>query len=428
MAFVDSRMVATLPSSNGMLIGACTNYVVETDAGVLYQVYIDANSDIAFTKSTDGGKTWAAGMVVYTGTATRLSVWFDKWSGLAGGLIHCAYSENAGHDVLYRSIDTASSDALGTQTTIFGGASVANGGCLSITRTRGGNLICAGAIDAGVEIFCTRSTDVGATWGNIAAVMESATEDQIILAPGFAADDEDAMCIYWDASADEISVKFYDDSADSWSETSIATSMVDVTALSGVWPNFSIAVDLTNTYLILAAWSAYDLANADLRVWTVNESAQTEKTNVILNSTDDQGLCGVSLDTVTGDWYVFYAGATGGGQTANTLWDLYYKVSTDDGSTWGSETAFSSGPISFGGVFTNPRMVYLSGEAVATRVGPAAGTRFLLFASIEPTLPTAAQVQSGVTYGINGTQFTGTYTGSGSGNSNANILGGSVIR
>lgn len=423
MAFVLSLLSNSINDENWF--NASTNYVVETDAGVLYQVYMDSANDVMFSKSSDGGKNWAAPVTVFTGTAQHLTVWFDKWSGLAGGLIHCAYSETGGGDVLYRSINTASADALGTQTTVFAGASIGgNTPGISITRTLGGNILCCGTIDDGTENFARRSTDVGATWGDIAAVMEAAAGDQIIMAPGFAADNQDAMCFFWDASEDEVSVKFYDDSGNSWSEVSLGTGMVELASTTS-YPNWSVAVDLTNTYVIMAAWSATDLANADLRIWTVNESAQTEKTNVVLNSTDDQGLCAVSLDTTNGDVYVMYCGTSGGTETWNTALNVYYKVSTDDMATWGSETRLTPEAAAPRWLMTNPRQVYLSAEIVATFANPNA-IDSLCFSSIAPTLPTEAQVQSGVDYGINGVEFEGTYAGAGSGG-NANIMRGSTV-
>src|SRR3990167_6304625 len=405
--------------------GAGTNYLVETSAGVLYQVYIDGNSDVLFSKSTDSGKTWAAPVTIFTGSTTQLSVWFGPWSGLANGLIYCAYTESVTDDVLFRTIDTASADALGTQTTVFAGVDTLSGGCLSITASRGGNLICCGAIDAGTEPFASKSTDGGANWGSIAAVMESETEDQIILGPGFAADNQDIICIYWDASANEISRKVYDDSGDSWAETSIATSMLDVLATTA-FPDFAIATDLSNSRLIMAAWSTSDSLNADLRCWFVSESVITETTTpVVSNSTDDQGLCAVSLDTTNGDIYVYYAGNTDGSFVFTTILPINYKKSDDDGATWGAETAITALPHATPWLATNPRMVYLSAELIVAFYNTI-GADYIQVSSIMPTLPAVADVENGVTYGINGVQFTGTFAGGGT-NSNANILGGSVI-
>jgi len=304
---------------------------------VRYWFGADVNADLIFRKSTDDGLTWSDATVLLTGTIETWAIWYDRWSGIAADLIHVAYTEAVGHDTLYRNIDTANSDALSVQTTIFAGASAADGGHLSIVRARGGNLLCATMIDAGAEGGFYRSTDVGATWGARTGPEALAAGDQIILVPGFAADNQDIMAIFWDASANEVSRYVHDDSGDSWAETSIAGSMTE-TATGSHQMNMSATVDLTNSLIILVAWTASDLLNSDLLCWTVTESAITAKTDVVTNSTDDQGGCVISLDTATGYWYAFYGGQSDGSDTYFTAMNFYYKVSTDSGATWGAET------------------------------------------------------------------------------------------
>lgn len=318
-----------------MATGAGSHYLIETPGGVVYMVYADAFGDPAFKKSSDNGITWSDSVVLGAFTTTQISVWYDRWSGIDADLIHVVYVDSGNDDVMYRNINTASSDALGTQTTVFAGASTAAGGNLSITRARGGNLIVAYMIDAGAELGCAKSTDVGANWSAITSGQE-ATTDQILLAPGWAADNQDIMAFFWDASADEISRKLYDDSGNSWGETSIAGTMVDTTAANS-FPHFALAVDIANSQNLLAAWSRVDTANADLRLWAITEGAITEKTNVVLNSVDDQGLCEISIDTVSGRWYVFYAGKSDGTETWPTAVNAYYKYSDDGGTTWSAE-------------------------------------------------------------------------------------------
>ena len=334
--------VATLAgrASTNVRDGAGTVYPIITPNGVVYLVYIDLNIDVVYRKSTDGGITWSDQVTIFTGTAVQLSVWYDRWSNISAGLIHCAYTESVTDDTKYRSINTESADALSSETTIFAGASTAGGGALSITRARGGNLYCKVMIDAGAEGGFFRSVDVGANWTSRTDSEALATTDQWILMPGWAADNQDVMTFFWDASADEISRCLYDDSGDSWAESSIATTMVDIVA--GVtYPHFAAAVDITNSQNLLVAWSGVDTANADLRCFKVTESAITEVTNVVLNSTDDQGFAGIGIDTSTDDWYVFYAGSSDGAETWSSAMSGYYKKSTDDGATWGAETKFT---------------------------------------------------------------------------------------
>lgn len=333
--------------------GAGTGYVVQippgvTGAGTLYLIYVDTGSDLAFKKSTDGGLSWSLPTVIFAGTVVSFAVWYDRWSSIAAGLIHLAYTESGGSDTLYRTINTESSDALSTQTTIFAGTSTAANGHLSITRARGGNVYCKTVIDNGAEggFFRLPNANVpNGAWDAARTINEALSgSDQIILVPGFAADTQDIMAIWLDASANEISRQIHDDSANSWAEATISgAGNVVEQAASVSFPNFSAAVDVDGDRIIVVFWSAIDTVNADLRCFTVTESAITETdANVVLNSTDDQGLCGISIDIGNPDigrtWTVFYGGASAGGETYLTSINLYCKGSGDGGETWSPET------------------------------------------------------------------------------------------
>lgn len=353
--------------------GAGTNYIVEANNGALYLVYSNTANDLCFVKSTNGGIDWSAPTVIFTGTLTALSVWYDRWSNISGDYISIAYIESDTDDVLFRTINTGSSDALSTQTVIVALTSTATGGHLSITRSVGGNVYVKAVIDAGAEGGFYRlpvANFPNGAWDAARTIDEAlATTDQIYLVPNLtAADNQDIMAIFWDASADEISRKLYDDSANTWSETSIATSMVDAVA-TGQFAHFNVAVDLTNNQILLAAWSAIDTLNADLRFWTITDSAITEKTNVVQNSTDDQGLCAVQIDTTTQDWIVYYVGKSDGSETFATGVNIYCKRSTDDGTTWGSETLLTNYTNYYRHLITIPR-------ATAKNVMKVAGLEF----------------------------------------------------
>jgi hypothetical protein len=340
-------------------IGAGTLYIVQTPGGVLYMVYIDTTDDVAFKKSTDGGLTWSAQTEIFAGTATSLSVWYDRWSNISAGLIHIAYQESGTDDTLYRTIDTESSDALSTQTVIFAGVSTAIGGCLSICRARGGNVYCATMIDLGAEggFFRLLNANVpnGAWDAARTTVFEAVGSDLIILVPGWAADNQDMMAFFWDATATEVSRKLYDDSTNSWAETAIVTTGVVQPATTS-FPHFAAAVDIANSRNLLVVWSAVDTLNADLRCWHITESAITEVTNVVLNSVDDQGLCGICINLQTGNWIVVYGGKSDGSETFLTSINLYHKISKDSGSTWGPESVLTTVGYDITWLCTVPRL------------------------------------------------------------------------
>lgn len=316
---------------------------VQTVDGAIYVFQISDVNALVYRKSTDGGLTWSLPVTIRTGTETTFAVWYDRWSGIAAGLIHLAYTDSTPDDTFYRSIDTENSDSLSTETTIFAGTSaVAAGSGVSITRARGGYLYCWTLIDSGAEGGFFRSTDVGANWSSRTLPEAVAVNDTIVLLPGWAADNQDIMGFFWDASANEVSRYVHDDSANTWAETSIATSMVEDATASA--RNLGATVDLANSRNLLVAWTQSDLANADLRCWRVTESDITELTNVVQDSGDDQGYCDIGIQIDTGHWYAIYGGKSDGSETFATALKAYYKVSQDAGSTWGAETPISDRP------------------------------------------------------------------------------------
>lgn len=358
MARADVYLTQT--NAGASFSGGGTRYVVQANNGDLYWVYIDAQSDVVYTKSTNKGITWTAPVAVSGAiTARALAIWFDRWSGIAAGKIHCAYTDDTGSDILYASIDTESSDTVSTPVTVFNGASSASGGALTIWRSRGTNTIrIAGAIDAGAEDGAWSSTDSGATWADtIADPSEGATQDQYFGLPGWNADANDEMIIFIDASANGLSVKRYDDSGNTWTETAIIAdgSFTDQVAATA-FPHVACFVDIANSRNVIACWNAVDAANQDLRVFVITDSAITETTtNAVLNATDDCGLVAFAIDTVTGYWYVFYGGKSDGSETYNTSMMIYYKISTDAGETWGAETQLSTQLRTIAGLWTTPR-------------------------------------------------------------------------
>lgn len=316
--------------------------IVRTSNGTLYKFYTDIVTDIFWIKSTDGGISWTAPALINANNCGVIGVWYDQWTpGDSGGVIHLGYIDTTAHDILYNSLNTAN-DTLSGDVQVFNGASLGTNqnSCLSITKSVGGNLYIGFDGDGGTETGFYRSTDSGATWGSRSNVLDGAA-DYFILLPGNYADNQDIDCIYWDRTADEISLKVYDDSGDSWAETSIATSMVDI-GHNVFCGHFSALVRPSDSHILMCAWENRDTATAKLRAWDINGAASiTELTNVVSSSTDDQTGCTLCLDS-NNTIYVAYCGKTDGSETVGTAEGIYYKRSTDGGTTWSSETTLSS--------------------------------------------------------------------------------------
>lgn len=318
--------------------GAGTQYVVSASNGVLYAIILSDNSDIYYKRSFNNGMTWTtASSFSGATTTTQLSVWYDRWSGIDDHMIHMAFVNSADDDVKYRYLNT-NTNTLGSLVVAAAHASTAANGALSICRSRGGDLFIAYNIDGGTETGFVTSSDTGSTWLNASNPNESST-DYYVLMPGYNTNANDMHLYFWDVSANELSVKRYNKTTNVWTETSIATSMTD-SPQSTMFPNLALFPDLDNSRNILAAWSRVDFSGARLRCWEVGDSSITGLTDIVDNSTDDQGLVALGVDKSTSPdtWYAFYGGNSDGSETFLADINIYYKTSTDDGTTWGDET------------------------------------------------------------------------------------------
>lgn len=350
---MQRRDILSYPVRTGPLLTG-TNYVVQANNGSIYAFGIGLaqtgalTNQVYYIKSLDNGITWSAPVLIQTGLlGSQISIWYDRWSGLSSDYIHVAYTDETLDDCFYRNINTASGDALSAQTTIFLGASTASRPWMSISVARGGNIYCLVMIDGGTEETFVRSTDNGATWTTRTLPFNIPQFGTWVLLPSWNADNQDMMLIYLtDNSTNPLWRFLYDDSADTWDAgTNILTGLVAV-AFSSVY-KFSATVDLANNRNIISVWNRFNFATAVLKCYTVTETTITAVTDVVASSGGNQALTCISLNTDTNTWYVFYAGTEAGTDTYLTSMKLYYKFSTDSGTTWSTERLLSDSNYSY---------------------------------------------------------------------------------
>jgi hypothetical protein len=322
---------------------------VWTTASIGYVVYIDSTGDAVYSKTSDGGDNWSAATSIDATSVSGLDIWFDKWTpGDSGTKIHIWWMESDTDDVHYRSLDT-SSDTLGTDITVFDGASFdalsffRNDSEISGTKAVGGNLYVQFWGDADGERGFYRSVDSGANWTSRTDGADGNVVDYVICLPDDdSADSQDIVMLYWDVSATEISIKKYDDSdgaGGSWAETSVSAGM----SYSLTYLQWGAVVRHSDGHVLLAAWSVEDQATADLKVWdiTLTTPTITGKTDVITDS-DDCICAALFIDQNNDDLYCAYAGMDDGSQTAGALLQVHYSKSDDGAATWGGETTYQA--------------------------------------------------------------------------------------
>lgn len=337
----DVTIEAALRAEAETIILRIGPYWVSTTVG--YVFYVDADRDLVYNKTSDGGGTWAGPVAIKQGDIPKFDCYPD-WlvSGDSGTKIHIAYLDIDTDDLRYIYLDT-NGDSVGGDVQVEAcqgsGALTAsvtrNIHLVSICKTRaGGFCIAARYDDTLVEHFRVFYTSPDATsWTSESTPWEAAVDDFMMLFPGNLADTNDMFALFWDASADEISIKQYDDSGDSWAESSVSANMADH-AILYQWGG---QIRLSDGHLIVAAWSEYDAATADLKVWDITDKDTiTAKTNVITD-TSEYLLASVFIDPVSDDIYVAYVGGT----TAAASVRAHYKKSSDGGGSWGGETTLT---------------------------------------------------------------------------------------
>lgn len=341
----DVSIDATVNSGNPRGMRA----VVFTTADIGYWFYTDSGGTVGYAKTIDGGASWAAPVQVSTtGSVLAYDVWFDKWTpGDTGTLIHVWFFGSSADDVLYRTLDT-NGDGLGTERTVFAGATfvAGRGVFVSGTKTRSGYLYCAYDGDAGVERGLHRSTNGGSVWSaNLSTTFVEATIDQCLLFPASnTGDNNDCWALYHDADADALTLKMWDSSAGSATESATILSLLEnITDLTGQY-GFSGAVRHSDGHLIVAAVSERDTATSDHRVFDINGTGSITEKTAITTNIDDHYYPAVFINQSTDDLYVAFNGLRTGLETLGTTSKVYYTKSTDGGANWSAgSTAYMEG-------------------------------------------------------------------------------------
>lgn len=336
---------------SGTSIGAPvpTRAQVFTTSLIGYEFYLDETSrDAFYKKTTDGGETWGSAVTVRTGSVSAIDVWYDKWTpGGSGVVIHIAMVDFSAADVFYRSL-TTSTDTLGGSVTVLAGASASAGDTLvSIAKARGGNIGIVYNLDDGTESGFEISTDGGATFGAVASPVE--VDDRFALYPGNYADNQDFDLLYVDSDATEMTLKTYDNSEDSWSESAaIATGLGIPTDPDGFL--FNASVRHSDGHLLVALDTGYDGAGDDLRFFDINGAASiTEKTALFTNK-DDTCNPAVCINQTTGRIRVAINGNPDGSEGIGTSTTIWVFISDNGGTSWLPATQYSASAANYLGL------------------------------------------------------------------------------
>ncbi len=318
-------------------------YWIDTQIG--YVVFMDAESDISYARTDDGGATWAT-TEIQAGTVFTVAVWYERETpGDAGTLLHIAWGDGTANDALYVSLDL-SDETLGTIRTVDGTPAFGSSqDRIAITKLVNGRIICC-FVDTTGGNFAFKSAETTAPYfasapTSIAAFYEAA-EGQNDWGLLFPADVDDGDCagIHWERTGGDIEVFMYDDSLDTWTVTQFEGSA----SMDSTFRDVNGAIRHSDNHLLLVYHSAADGSGNDLRTVdiTVDRIASvpfTDKTDIFTDVAEQQ-LCGILIDQQSDDVYVAWQK---GDPSVTTTSVIVYVISTDGMANWGSEQVYSEG-------------------------------------------------------------------------------------
>lgn len=349
---IDSAVSTTVTEH---LSGSPKTVFISQSTG--YSFYVNSGGECSYSKTTDGGSSWGTAVTVDSQTdCTSIAVWYDQWTpGDAGTRIHVATIDVGVDDIWYRSFNTADDTFDNTIFNIsdnatYGGTLVVGANYVSITKSTTGALYAA-TMDASDSIVmrCTATCTTDTNWSENSPTFAVGIDQPILLPQASGA----VMLLQWDVSADDLQHKIFS-SGSVW-DTSWTTIEANAAANTTYDASFGAVIDPSSfeVYLVAADDASTLGTDDDVKVWRYSAGAWGARTDVVSASAcagvSDCGITGAKIawDETTGYLYVIYTAQSTPGTA--TTGNVYWKYSTDAGSTWSAE---------FGPVYSSNDNIY----------------------------------------------------------------------
>ena len=350
---------------------ARSNYVwVTTNQGYYIRMQAGAGSlhtrRVDMFKTTDGGATtpWTKTELFDTGVNADIiegvDSWYDQWGrGDNGTLIHVFLFHETSTNMFgtYITIDTNDDTVATVNTNPLGGGASGGAGIrtVSMVKLESGTLRIGMSASGTHEVW--ESTDSGTNWTQLSADPGRETaESQFVDYPTDSTDNEDQMRIQWGNTSNILQANIWDDSAGTWTQTTIGTSG-DFIWQGGTPPEsnrWSSTYRQSDRTVIVAIHEDGVGTSHDLRVFTIHWDGATltitELTRV-LTATSTVGGVSILIDNRNDNLHVTYLDGTEGSVTVQQV------VSTDGGIAWGAATQISDDTDDFVAVWDAPQNI-----------------------------------------------------------------------
>ena len=302
-----------------------------------YAFFIDANGDVNYRKSTNGGRTWGSNVVIdATDDYSSVCVWYDRWTpgDTTGNTIHIAATNTTDNSIIYFSLgvdddlaETNNNVLVHNPTTITPPA-----GVRSISKGADGDIYICSTATTVAGLYIHKSTDAGAIWvdesddgaGNDITTDYPGSDARGLILPLLT--DNDMMIVASEAAGNH---------GEAWLMDGITTSFT-VTDLFGAGNLAMVALTGTLDKTTGDLWIVSGDVGAQLYLLRYDSSADIwDGRVVLLGNPTAQGIqdfkanCAICRDQTNGILFLSYSQGT-----FSALEQPVHLFSSDDGKTW----------------------------------------------------------------------------------------------
>lgn len=301
-----------------------------------YVVYVDADSNVVYRKTVDGGATWGNAVSLGDNQGVgNVSVWYDRWTpGDTGDTLHLAHIGSSADTLRYNTLNTAN-DTAGTWISVRTGAAwtAPSAGCTITKSTTGRRFISQGPIIS--------HSDDGTTWTAADIGDPGAGIDAGQLLPLTSGD---VLLLQVRAGAvDRLRTAVWTNSLGAWSTwtTNAAVIEADATYLS----QWGAALDHLSGDVFVAVHTDVNGASGALTLYKFSDTTRAlmHVSDIVADTARQITSVSLLADKHNGDLYAVYArqnGAIVGTNPTNVY--LHVRHSADGGAFWSAETPISN--------------------------------------------------------------------------------------
>jgi hypothetical protein len=348
----DENLIDATVKTNDF--GEPGSQMVWTSTSTGYSFYVDSGGGASMASTTDGGVTWSAPRNVDSVNTTdviSVSVIWGGWvpkrlaSSNTSRYIHIATLDSGVDDLYYTRLDLTtgafSTSLVATTQSASANISVNNA---SITMDAEGYLYMATA-DASDSfvVYCPALCTTSGSWYEATSGFQDSGNDVPLLLPIDGT--SNILLVYWDTSAKTIDYDVYSATSSSWwytTDKSIKTG-VEINELFYAYRGQMISGTYASTtglsYIsFIDDADDYTGEDHDINVYSYSSTTWTwtALTNPVTNASGGLQGAKIAIEPESKDLYVSYVRKTGTGTTTSA--NVYYKRSTDGGSTWSAES------------------------------------------------------------------------------------------